>query len=72
MAAWAHDCLERFGALGEKLKAGPLEMIEARGPQRNVAITARDQSEYCVGWLHTVSSEDVSTRMKKLLALWVS
>ncbi|TAK96012.1 MAG: response regulator [Verrucomicrobia bacterium] len=72
MAAWAHDCLDRFAKLGEKLEAGPLELVEGRGPQRNVALTTRGDTEHCVGWLASVSSEDLRARMKKIMALWVS
>src|SRR5262245_4932040 len=50
MAAWARQSLERFRGLGDLLQAGPLERIEAMGPQRNVVLTRHTDAEICVGW----------------------
>ncbi len=72
MATWARRSLERFRALGENLGAGPLEQIEAFGPQRHVALACREDTEFCVGWQPTLAPDQVREMMKKLLAAWVS
>src|SRR6266404_9880070 len=38
MAAWSKQTMDRFRSLGERLQAGPVEQIEALGPQRNAAL----------------------------------
>jgi CheY-like chemotaxis protein len=72
MATWAGQNLERFRLLGDHLGAGPLEQIEAFGPQRHVALACREDTEFCVGWQSTLAPDQVREMMKKLLALWVS
>jgi CheY-like chemotaxis protein len=72
MAAWTRHTLERFRLLGDHLGAGPLGQIEGFGPQRHVALACQEETEFCVGWKHSLSSEEVRGMMKKLLALWAS
>jgi len=72
MGTWARRSLERFGALGERLRAGPLEQVEGLGPQRHVALACPGETRLCVGWQHSLDSEEVAERMKKVLALWGS
>jgi len=72
LAAWAGRTMERFGALGDLLKAGPLEAVDALGPQRHVGLAASGSTVLCVGWRHSLSGEDVRDRMKKVMALWRS
>jgi CheY-like chemotaxis protein len=72
MAAWARQNLERFRLLGDRLGAGPLNQIEGFGPQRHVALACQKETEFCVGWKHSLAPEQVRDMMKKLLALWAS
>jgi CheY-like chemotaxis protein len=72
MAAWARNTMERFRLLGDHLGAGPLGQIEAFGPQRHVALACQADTEFCVGWQHSLTSVEVRDMMKKLLALWAS
>jgi CheY-like chemotaxis protein len=72
MAAWARQTLDRFRGLGERLHAGPLEEVEALGPQRNVALAQQGGTDFCVGWKHTLSAGEIREMMKKVLALWAS
>jgi CheY-like chemotaxis protein len=72
MVAWSHENLERFRGLGERLHAGPLEQIEGLGQQRHVVLTAAAETEFCVGWKHDLSLEQIREMNKKVLALWVS
>jgi hypothetical protein len=72
MAAWARQNLERFQLLGDRLGAGPLEQIEGFGLQRHVALACQNETEFCVGWQHSLAPEHVRGMMKKLLALWAS
>ena len=70
MEAWARLSLTSFRALGERLRAGPLEQIEALGPQRHVALAGRGGLEFCMGWKPSMDVAQVRTLMKKVLALW--
>jgi CheY-like chemotaxis protein len=72
MAAWTRQCMERFRALGDRLRAGSLEQIEALGPQRHVVLAKQGDTEFCVGWLHTMSLGEIREMMKKVLGLWAS
>jgi CheY-like chemotaxis protein len=72
LAAWTHQSLEGFRALGDHLQAGPLEQINGLGPQRHVALAQHGDTELCVGWRHSLMPESVRDRMKKVLALWAS
>jgi len=72
MEAWARQNLERFRALGERLQAGPIEEITGLGPQRHVAIARQNDMEFCVGWRHSMTLQQVNDMMKKVLALWAS
>jgi CheY-like chemotaxis protein len=70
MAAWARLSLASFRSLGEHLRAGPLEQIEALGPRRHVALASQGDLEFCVGWKPSLGAGQVRTLMKKVLALW--
>ena len=72
MEAWARQNLDRFRALGERLQAGPIEGITGLGPQRHVAIATQNDTEFCVGWRHSMTLQQVHDMMKKVLALWAS
>ena len=72
MATWARQSLERFRSLGDRLGAGALERIEGFGPQRHVTLAGQDQTEFCIGWKHTLAPDEVRNLMKKVLALWAS
>lgn len=72
VATWARQNLERFRTLGERLGAGPVEQIEGFGPQRHVALACQGETEFCVGWQHSLSPGQLRESMKKLLTLWAS
>jgi CheY-like chemotaxis protein len=72
MTAWARQSLERFRMLGERLGAGPLEQIEGFGPQRHVTLAWQGETEFCVGWKHSLAPDQVREGIKKVLALWTS
>jgi len=70
IAAWARQSFQRFRTLGERLQAGPLEQIEGLGPQRHVALAPQGDTQFCVGWRHSLAHEEIRDRMRKVLALW--
>jgi hypothetical protein len=70
MTVWARQNLERFRALGDRLKAGPLESVEGLGPQRHVALASRGDNELCVGWQPSLGVNEIAERMRKVLSLW--
>lgn len=72
MGAWSQATWERFRLLGDKLQVGVVERIEGLGPQRHVALTARGDTEFCVGWGSALDLEGVRAGMKQVLGLWAS
>jgi len=72
MTAWAQQSRERFRALGERLQAGPLEQLLGLGPQRHIALARQGDTEFCVGWRNSMTAQQVSEMMKKVLELWAS
>ena len=72
MAKWARESIDRFRELGHRLNAGPLESIQAQGPQRHATLACQGKAEFCVGWKHSMTPEQIREMMKKVLALWVS
>jgi CheY-like chemotaxis protein len=72
LVSWTRQTTERFRVLADQLQAGSLEQVIGLGPQRHVALSGRNNAELCVGWVHSLSVEEVRDRMKKALALWGS
>jgi len=72
VAAWARQSLERFRGLGDRLHAGGLEQVAGLGPQRHVILTSQEETEFCVGWKHTMTLAQIREMMTKVLALWAS
>jgi CheY-like chemotaxis protein len=72
MATWATQSLERFRALGDRLHAGALEQVAGLGPQRHVVLASQAETEFCVGWKHTMTLPQIREMMSKVLALWAS
>lgn len=71
-AAWTRQTLEEFRALGDRLRAGPLEQIEGLGPQRHVSLACQADNTFCVGWKVAMNPTQIRETMKKVLALWAS
>ena len=72
MAVWGRQMMDRFTALGDRLRAGQLQQVECLGPQRHVGIMPRGEKEVCVGWHHTLSAGTIREKMKKILNRWAS
>src|SRR4051812_14578238 len=72
MAAWSRATLERFKSLADRLHAGPLAQVEGYGPQRHVSLTTHAETDFCLGWKHTMSADQVRDMTKKVLTLWAS
>lgn len=72
MSQWARDNFERFRTLGDHLQAGPLDTVEALGPQRNVALAFQGDTQFCIGWKHSMNCDQMEEMTKKVLALWAS
>ncbi len=72
MAEWSRQTLERFRALSDRIHAGPLEQYEGLGPQRHVTLTTHGETEFCLGWKHSMTLDQVREMTKKILTLWAS
>jgi len=72
MAEWSRQTLGRFRRLGDRLHAGPLVQFEGLGPQRNICLTTHGETEFCLGWKHSMSLDQLREMTKKILVLWAS
>jgi CheY-like chemotaxis protein len=72
MAVWTKGTLERFRGLGDRLHAGPLAEVTGLGPQRHVSLTSHGDTEFCLGWKHSMNLGQVREMTKKVLTLWAS
>jgi|ERR1051326_1097664 CheY-like chemotaxis protein len=72
MAEWSRQTLERFRGLSDRIHAGPLEQFEGLGPQRHVTLTTHGDTEFCLGWKHSMSLDQVREMAKKIITLWAS
>jgi hypothetical protein len=72
MAEWSRQTLERFRGLSDRIHAGPLEQFEGLGPQRHVTLTTHGETEFCLGWKHSMSLDQVREMAKKIITLWAS
>jgi len=72
MAEWSRQTFDRFRALSDRIHAGPLEQFEGTGPQRNISLTTHGDTEFCLGWKHSMTVEEVREMTKKILTLWAS
>jgi CheY-like chemotaxis protein len=72
LANWSRQCLQQFADLSELIHAGPLELVEGSGPQRQVSLARQGDFDLCVGWKHDLSSAHIRDTMKKVTALWAS
>jgi CheY-like chemotaxis protein len=70
MAEWSRQTFERFRGLGERLHAGPLVHFEGLGPQRNISLTTHGETEFCLGWKHSMTLDEVREMTKKIITLW--
>lgn len=71
-ATWVAQTARDFRALGDILRAGQLQRIEAVGPQTHLAVAAGKESELCVGFHRSLSLEIVRETMRKIVAKWAS
>jgi hypothetical protein len=72
MSLLTRETIARFTGLGERLQAGPLEQIEALGPQRNVTITEHGDTRFCFGWKYMMSLEQIRELTRKAVLAWAS
>ncbi len=71
-AKWARQTLTRFKGLSERLATGPLQQIEALGPQRHIGLAPAGEGGIAVGWQSKLASHEVAEKMKEAIALWQS
>jgi CheY-like chemotaxis protein len=72
MALWSRQNLARFRDLGDQLHAGPLAQIEGLGMQRHVSLASQGETDFCLGWKHSMTHGQVREMTRKALSLWVS
>lgn len=72
LAAWVHHTTRALHAVGERLEGGPLEQIEALGPQRHLAVISSDTQDLAVGFTRSALLPHIRETMKQIEAKWVS
>jgi CheY-like chemotaxis protein len=72
VAHWAHQTMENFRDLGERLQAGPITLVEGIGPSVHLTLLTRAGTELCAGFDRSLSDEIVRETMKRIINKWVS
>jgi CheY-like chemotaxis protein len=72
MTEWSRQTLERFRGLGDRIHAGHFVQFEGMGPQRNISLTTQADTEFCLGWKHSMTLDEVREMTKKIVTLWAS
>jgi hypothetical protein len=72
MSVWMLGTTDRFARLGERLQAGPLDQVEAMGPQRHVTIIKHRETQFCLGWRYTMSLDQIRELTRKAVHVWAS
>lgn len=71
-AAWIHETTCAFQALGDRLEAGQLEMLEALGTQRHVALVCSESNALGIGFTRSATLSHIRETMKQIEAKWAS
>ncbi len=71
-AAWIRDTTQTFQALGDRLEAGQLEMIEAIGTQRHVGLLCDGENALGIGFTRSATLTHIRETMKQIEAKWAS
>lgn len=72
IASWVKKTLEDFQEIGDQLRAGELQEVDASGGQCHLVIQNRFGSSLCVGFNRSISSQIVRQSMKKIGEEWES
>jgi CheY-like chemotaxis protein len=72
MAEWTQKTMAGFRALGDKLKAGQLGLIEVTGSQRHAVLMGKPDQELCVGFQRALTWDQIRESMKLITVKWAS
>lgn len=72
IAAWAGNLLKYCRWLGDRLRVGGVERLEATGLQRHIGIGAAGETELCVAFDRSLERQKVRESMKAIQAKWAS
>jgi CheY-like chemotaxis protein len=72
LAEWTREALNRFRALGDALNIGEVQLIDAQGTQRNIALGQCLENELCLGWKMDVPALEVREKTRRILTTWGS
>ena len=72
IATWVESTMARFRSLGESLQTGPINQLDAIGPQNHLVISPVKKTDLCVGFGRSMSNDMVHETMKTVLTKWAS
>lgn len=72
IAEWVEATMTRFRSLGESLHTGPINQVDAVGPQNHLVIRPVNETDLCVGFSRSISNDMVHETMKTVLTKWAS
>lgn len=72
LSDWMEATIDQFDALGESLQVGQLQQVVGTGPQRKAALAQFGDTRLCVGFVATLSSDELRDTMKTIISKWVS
>ena len=70
LAMWIHDTSQAFKALGEQLKCGELQDVEALGAQRHLSIISGDDEALGIGFTRALGLNQIRETLKQIEAKW--
>jgi CheY-like chemotaxis protein len=70
LADWTRKTIENFQSLGEQLHAGGLSEIEASGTQRQLTLTSRQETQFCIASKNNLERAQARETVLKVLNLW--
>jgi len=71
VAAWVADCMEQFGALGDRMQFGQLQQMVGTSLHHKVVVAPAGKTTVCVGFAATLGADQMRETMKSILSRWV-
>ena len=72
LAGWTNQVAEVIKRLGERIEAGPLSHVAAKGLDRQLLIFPSERKSVLVGWPPGAAAGEILEKSKRLVASWDS
>jgi len=72
LADWTRQVAEVIKRLGERIEAGPLSHVAAKGADRQLLILPSERKSFLVGWPPGDAADEILEKSKRLVVSWDS